>query len=255
MLTYLQTPRPAAISFDSTTTVEDSPELVIVEPKGGRERESPRPCLETTAAKGSFSSLIDYDPADASDTSDHPSASPSAASHGPEEVEPSLESKVELLRLRLRIAMYKVRTRQTTLPLSRLKVLNEFAPVAKPAREVEADVSSPELPTPSGVSNAAVKPLGLLPAPVLLPTAYSARFVQTSIDTLPSSPPSARMSPRKGSLQVAAAPSLPVTRVSSPAKAHPTPMARRVMESEENLTSSAVKGRAADGLLELMRGS
>lgn len=254
--------RPATISFDSTTTVEEDPMHDAMETDGVEQR----PSLASVAPKGSFSSLIDYDPSNASDKSHRPSASPPPDTEM-EDVELNFKSKVELLRLRLRVAMYKVRTDQTLLPFSDLKMLSEFGMTEKSIRK---DVSFKEpLPSPIRASllnslragqadggQGRPNSLELLPAPVLLPTAYSARFVSGPIASVPSSPPSGFTSPRKDSMQQEdRITSLPATRVSSPYKAHTTPMARRILEeeSEENLTSSVVKGRAANGLLELMR--
>lgn len=246
------------MSFDSTTTIEDDTMLDAIE----ADKPIQRPLLASVAPKGSFSSLIDYDPSNASDKSHRPSASP-PPSHEVEIVEPSFQSKVELLRLRLRVAMYKVRTQQIALPFTALKMLGESG---TKDRTIRKDVSFKE-PLPSPIRESLLgagqadglrgrpKSLELLPAPVLVPTAYSSRFISAPIASVPSSPPSTFTSPRKDCMQRdERIPSLPATRVSSPYKAH-TPMARRVLdqESEENLTSSVVKGRAASGLLELMR--
>lgn len=140
----------------------------------------------------------------------------------------------ENLRLRLRLAHFKVRTNQTHIPLSQLQTS---------ARE---DRGSPEhqpsLPT-------------LLPAPVLLPTAYSARTIAQP--QIPSSPPS---SPDNGAEktirdEIFRTPALPrhstsFRQMSSPPDSQER-ASRKPYTEEDSLTSSAVRGKAAFGLLGL----
>ncbi|KAF2101370.1 hypothetical protein NA57DRAFT_53342 [Rhizodiscina lignyota] len=255
--TTVQPPLSLHVPSDGSTTEENTPE-----PEPSPTGSGLRPSLEATAVKGSFSSLIDYDPSNASDKSQRPSLSP-PADHHVEVVETNLKSQVELLRLRLRVAMYKVRTNQTDVPLSHLKVVDnkpsdptgETIPPAEPNNSAALSVKPVSIPSAKRVEQSKSRSLGLLPAPILRPTAYSSRFINSRVADITSSPPSGSASPRKD-LSVREH-SLPTTRVSSPvkARAHVTPMASRVIEvgSEENLTSSVVKGRAASGLLELMR--
>lgn len=239
---------PALVRLDTGSTTEpDSP---------GTERRLMGDDLKVfdvaAKPKGSFSSLIDYDPATASDKEHEPSVSPSIEEPGnPFEV--SIKSRAEMLRLRLRVAMYKVRTGQTNLPMASIELPQAELP--SPSRD-EAHIGT------DAVVQVLPNRLGLLPAPVLMPTAYSSRFIGASaapVARMMSSPPSRNVSPRaaipmEGSSPVAFP--RPVTRVSSPLKhvSSATPAGRRVLESDGDLTSSAVKGRAANGLLELMRG-
>lgn len=178
----------------------------------------------------------------------------------------------ETLRLRLRVALYKVQTNQTKTPLSELTLPTYQQPT--PSLTLSSTNSShPSVPSITlsparhqSLTNSSAFPR-LLPAPVLLPTAYSSRMITES--HIPSSPPSTRTSPDR----------------SKTAAAFATPIARRRVvqqsdrESEDedtdegdgdcememlqrrreqrfedgDLTSSVVKGRAASGLLELMR--
>src|SRR5579862_6852622 len=88
----------------------------------------------------------------------------------------------EMLRIRLKLAMYKVKTNQIHVPMSELQIPSEPAKLL-PKPGIPAASSAPKTlslqPTLS-------KPK-LLPAPVLIPTAYSARRI--SEPYMPSSPP------------------------------------------------------------------
>ncbi|EON63473.1 hypothetical protein W97_02701 [Coniosporium apollinis CBS 100218] len=160
----------------------------------------------TIASKASFSSLIEYDPAVSPPHSQRASSSPPAI------VETAAaKSQADTLRLRLRIAMYKVRTNQTAVPLSRLRVTRQSPsasfpsastsssaprPTPSPAKAAPQNVpsivvsttthtlssssskaaalSSPKAVAPSAAVSAVPK---LLPAPVLVPTAFSSRHI------------------------------------------------------------------------------
>jgi hypothetical protein len=157
--------------------------------------------------------------------------------------------------------MYRVNTNQTTVPFPNLSLppqkkkhrpavpIFQRDPSTSPAPEdpEESPDTSPArsiTPTTTAEYSTSIKmslggPIGkLLPGPIFdqpdAGTEFRSEFIGAEPE--PSSPP-ARYSPEKGMR---------------------TPMAGRmgeVMESPEkdNLTSSAVKGRAASGLLELMR--
>ncbi|KAL9579818.1 MAG: hypothetical protein Q9212_004876 [Teloschistes hypoglaucus] len=88
----------------------------------------------------------------------------------------STPANVETLRLRLRLALFKVRTDQTNIPLSQLRI-----PSPKPVPSPRP--SSPALPS-------------LLPAPILKPTAYSMRKIEQP-RTRSSPPSSSTSSPGK----------------------------------------------------------
>lgn len=160
---------------------------------------------ESLADRRSFSSLINYDPSSQiAPSSQQPSG---LVFNGP--------SYAEVLKLRLRLAHFKLRTNQVHVPLSDLHV------------EEDAD-------EPSACKNAnAGAKFGqpqLLPAPVLRPTPYSNRVIYDYPE--PSSSPPTN-SPDK----------LPFgLTLATPRKTGP---------DEQELTSSIVKGRVAEGLLAL----
>nr|POF15222.1 hypothetical protein CFP56_42111 [Quercus suber] len=174
----------------------------------------------------SFSSLINYEPS----SQTRPSS---------DALDPS-PSRAEMLRLRLRVAMYKVRTNQIDVPFAQLPSPGGPPPpqqqparsatslaveeaVAQLRREAQQDLArrqqnAPPQPSPP-------RALRLLPAPVLRPTAYSSRMIYEP-HAPPSSPPV-------------------IDRTSG------TPQAQRSVALDPDLTSSVVKGRVAEGLLGL----
>lgn len=129
---------------------------------------------------------------------------------------------------------------------------------------------SPELPTsvpPASANNPRAKNLALLSAPVLLPTAYSARYV--TADDMPSSPPVAATTAKNDDeavkdLDEAATPtqskpygSTPEAKIlsSSPSDSNgveDVAVEGVVKNRVESLTSSVARGKAAKGLMELM---
>ena len=153
---------------------------------------------------------------------------------------------VELLRLRLRVAMFKVRTGQTNIPMSRC---------------VSPD--SPQLPV---LAPPTTFPR-LLPAPILQPTAYSARM--TELPRISSSPPTSQIESPARQIQNGArapddefrTPALPKRKrgvvadvqLSSPPDSQPRVDGMDVDQNTE-LTSSVIRGNAARDLLGLMQG-
>jgi hypothetical protein len=103
----------------------------------------------------------------------------------------------ELLKLRLQVAMYKVRTNQIDVPFDELCVddetecLEEMTPSSTP--EIEESVEDMvarrrrEAQSSSLLPDAQQPVLKLSSAPVLLPTAFSSRMVYMDEETLPSS--------------------------------------------------------------------
>lgn len=150
---------------------------------------------------------------------------------------------METLRLRLRLAHFKVQTNQTNVPLSQLRISRNEAP--PPQESILPRNDLPSLPK-------------LLPAPVLLPTAFSARMIARSHD-LSSPPCSPDRGTRKESPEVFRTPALPrqivptaLRQLSSPPGSDEGMSKKRYEEEEEDsLTSSAVRGKAAIGLLGL----
>ena len=184
----------------------------------------------SSTERKSFSSLINYDPS--SQTSQLV-------------IKPT--SRAEMLRLRLRVAMYKVKTGQTDVPFSRLRVEvdrkdrhdSRDSPNRATNEAVESAVAELRREAQKSLASFNNRPIPkLLPAPVLLPTAYSSRMIYEA--GLPSSPP-ASLSPDKSR--------------QSKRMATPHRMGRQPDSppgsAERELTSSAVKGRVAEGLLGL----
>lgn len=188
----------------------------------------------SSAERASFSSLINYDP----------SSQNIAASQG--SVTVSVKSQAEMLKLRLRVAMYKVRTNQIGVPFSELRVPAEEsaeAAVAAAKEKARTDELSAMLPA----QQPAYAIPKLLPAPILRPTAYSSRLIIE--DYLPSSPPVLTSPERSPERQA----HTPLSRRSYQQRLRSPrspPDSGRVMDDRE-LTSSVVKGRIAEGLLGL----
>ncbi|KAF2834513.1 hypothetical protein M501DRAFT_1001150 [Patellaria atrata CBS 101060] len=192
----------------------------------------------------SFASLIDYDAANSSQHTQDASITP-ASSISKSGI---LKSQAETLRLRLRVAMYKVKTQQTTTPIDELKISPALLEIYQPSPTLRSEPSQEESnslgddqsssPSKSKSTSTSSYPK-LLPAPILLPTAYSSRFITGTY--LPSSPP---------------IPVTPATRRSTDGETLETPTVNNGLklsaDVEKDLTSSVVKGQAANGLLELM---
>ncbi|KAL8783127.1 MAG: hypothetical protein Q9195_009479 [Heterodermia aff. obscurata] len=151
----------------------------------------------------------------------------------------------ELLRLRLRVAMFKIRTGQTTIPMS-----------------LCVSPDSPQLPV---LAPPTVVPR-LLPAPILQPTAYSARMIEPP--RIPSSPPTSQMGSPARQVNIGTrspddvfrTPALPKHKRGTSAGGQlssPPDSQQRVdaMDLDQNteLTSSAIRGNAARDLLDLMQ--
>ncbi|KAI9720873.1 MAG: hypothetical protein M1812_002712 [Candelaria pacifica] len=163
----------------------------------------------TCTIKNSQSSFVDLSQEDkemseVDDVPTLPSSPPQNTRHN---------SRAELLRLRLRVAMFKVQTNQTDVPLSKLQI----SPQKQSPPSLIANTSSSTTLQRSSTSQTPqlrAAP-GLLPALVLEPTAYSARRIPAS--HIPSSPPSsigtvARMNPDEEE-----------PRVNTPVAAKPSP--------------------------------
>jgi len=175
----------------------------------------------------SFSSLINYDPSSQTMSNlvfKHP-------------------SRAEMLKLRLRVAMYKVRTNQVDVPFDRLHVEGERDKRKTTSEAVEEAVAQlkREAQEEESISHADQAFPKLLPAPVLTPTAYSSRMIYEQV--LPSSPPASKLLENNSQLRQFATPAhQPMRQLSSP----PDSAGRQA-----ELASNAVKGRVAEGLLGL----
>lgn len=181
------------------------------------------------------SSVIDFDPDDTMVSQQ------TAATEVTQPLRSTISQHAETLRLRLRLAHFKVQTNQTNLPLSQLRISrNEVLP---PRESILRRDDQPSLPK-------------LLPAPVLLPTAFSARMI-THPQDLSSPPCSPDHRAQKESPEVFRTPALPRQRASAASRQLSSPpgsaerMSKDSYEDEDSLTSSAVRGKAAIGLLGL----
>ncbi len=150
--------------------------------------------------------------------------------------------RAEILCLRLRVAMFKVQTRQTNLPMSQL--------------QIPSDPPRSEHPASTVSSKQAISFPRLLPAPNLRPTAYSARTIP--IVHLPSSPPNSRGNSPESKLQeeVFHTPAVPKgkTRIMELHLSSPPDSQEekgRTVDAPDALTSSAVRGSVARSLLGL----
>ncbi|KAI4268978.1 MAG: hypothetical protein L6R38_007651 [Xanthoria sp. 2 TBL-2021] len=152
-------------------------------------------------------------------------------------------SRAETLRLRLRVALFKVQTDQTNIPVSQLRLPKSCLP----------ELNSSAHPSSR---RANVQPPRLLPAPILKPTVRPNGLPQFS--QILSSPPVTRAgSPAKASDgDIFRTPSLPQSKVqvsqqlSSPPNSQNGDLKETDME-DSHLSSSAVKGDAAISLLGL----
>ncbi|GAB7351195.1 hypothetical protein MBLNU459_g1636t2 [Dothideomycetes sp. NU459] len=174
-------------------------ELSNAEQDAHSEDDSGRDSQNSNATRGSFSSLINYDP-----SSQQAHIPPSVSAHTTHaSARPSrrmtfaLSSQAEMLRLRLKVAIYKVRTNQINVPFARLRVRSPPRPAAPPVRRTRErpalSSDSPDLlpmapPTRSMLPPERPLPHGLLPAPVLTESVYSRRYMPVQ-ETLSSSPP------------------------------------------------------------------
>jgi len=148
------------------------------------------------------------------------------------------------------MAMYKIRTNQTQVPLDALKVVPHADHAPLPIVLAVQPPQSPHSACPDQSRNYEEvnnnKPL--LPAPILRPTAYSSR----KIEYVRSSPPA---SPEKPLEYVNFATPIATHKALQQLSVHGSAVSREKerVEGREDLTSSVVKGRAASSLLELMR--
>jgi hypothetical protein len=139
--------------------------------------------------------------------------------------------------------MYKVKTDQACVPFSNLVVPQKESARLDHSSDDEEDILlevKPSQRRTQAPANIVVKggPVSkLLPTPLLLPSAFSSRFITTPVT---SSPPPPRTVIDLDGIE---------TPEDSPRKGYE----KRMAEDGRDLTSSVVKGRAASGLLELMK--
>lgn len=178
---------------------------------------------DSSVGRESFSSLINYDPS--SQASNCLFAS---------------TSRAELLKLRLKVAMYKIRTNQIDIPFSQLH-LDEPQPksTSQAVEEAVAQLRREAQEIVAKSSCSSIKQTGrplLHNIPLLKPTSYSSRMISEPM--LPSSPPIASGPQKSPDRQLKSGKDTPQR------YGHARP-------DDQELTSSAVRGRVAEGLLGL----
>lgn len=183
---------------------------------------------DSSVERKSFSSLINYDPSSQSSN-----------------VVLKPTSKAQFLKMRLRVAMYKIKTNQVDIPFDQLQVDDGKLKGRATSQAVEEAVAQLRREAQLSMSRQAKPIPKLMPAPVLLPTAYSSRMIYAP--PVPSSPPASRSPERPLPAQMVGTPQRRGRRLSSP----PESAERTGRRDELELTSSVVKGRVAEGLLGL----
>jgi Whi5 like len=167
------------------------------------------------------------------------------------------EQNAEALRLRLKVAMYKVKTNQTDLPLSQLQIRSSRT--GHPYSQQPTCTSLPLLrPTPAYKHNKPATPPRGHPL-------QARDFIKAeALTTIPSSPPRPMSPDGLPSTSYPFDPvqnrsdfTTPVIPRSRDGYSHPHLLynsrgSPQPCTPEVTLTSSVVKGRAADGLLSLM---
>ncbi|MCJ1368233.1 hypothetical protein MMC16_007375 [Acarospora aff. strigata] len=202
-----------------------------------------------SSLKDSMSSLIDFDLDDES-----ASSTQTAPTEPPTPGQATARLRAETLRLRLRVAMFKINTHQTNIPLSQLQISPKKMAHSPPQYQ-QSPAQDVGTPWRTQAQHAISK---LLPAPVLVPTAYSAR--QAYDASISSSPSSSVNSSQERPTPDLTTPVLPKQRPSHPPMQLDSPsgsqekrsQGAKASDSEVNLPSSVVKDRAATGLLKLM---
>ncbi|MCJ1265503.1 hypothetical protein MMC22_005383 [Lobaria immixta] len=160
--------------------------------------------------------------------------------------EPTATQHAETLRLRLRVALFKVQTNQTNIPMSQLQIsTHELDKLLEPVSVASSPLEEASLPK-------------LLPAPVLRPTAYSARTIPRR--KIPTSPPDSTVNSPEPAAEVIPSPKLatppPHKHLSDPIQTSSPPNSPEHLPAKvanwENSTRSAIRGKkAAIGLLDL----
>jgi hypothetical protein len=184
--------------------------------------------------------------------------------------------KAETLRTRLQLALYKVQTNQVSKPFSRLEQPRSLSPELPP-QPPSLGRTSPEGIVAAARARAtqqkkpAVRNLNSLPMPTIVPTAYSARYMPIVEEDAPppTSAPSSNAAatgwsegarsfersraPKLSQEERAVFPKTPM-QLSSPSRSDGLGLKHgQGKKLVGGLTSSVVKGEAANGLLELMR--
>ncbi|EMD00453.1 hypothetical protein BAUCODRAFT_28806 [Baudoinia panamericana UAMH 10762] len=175
---------------------------------------------DSSVERRSFSSLINYDP-----------------SSQPSKTLLESVSRAEMLKLRLRVALYKVRTNQVDIPFEKLRA---DTPESLASRAVEEAVAELRREAQERLSLQRPPVSKLLPGPVLLPTAYSSRTIFEPLLAAELQHDAGSRSPLRGTQPHG-----------SQQSRTPQTAGRRMLYDEAELTSSGIKGRVAEGLLGL----
>ncbi|EKD11902.1 hypothetical protein MBM_09925 [Drepanopeziza brunnea f. sp. 'multigermtubi' MB_m1] len=170
-----------------------------------------------------------------------------------------LRQKAKEIKLRLRLASYKVRTNQIDIPISRLEVRSSGASISTTSKAPSSAITQPT--KPSSQSQPVSRPSTAPTVPDISLQTPSAENKRPKAVAIPSSPPahhstqnppdkqtSSKNAPASVTREFIATPVIPRQRESllnPPALGTPT--------KGGDLASSMLKGRAADGLLSLMR--
>lgn len=260
---------------------QDTTATDLLLPGSPTERNTPTPepelepvhdAINSQGSQNSFSALINYDLC-ASQQSVIP---PPARLPSPPTPEQERKSRAELLRTRLGFGIYKVKTNQVEKRSTDIISMWEssfsdpadasMSGESKDMQRVHNINRSPTRPDPQPVFIKAnldpFRPIGkLTPAPVLLPPTTSSRIIHEY--DMPSSPPRVvspeqLRSPAKQRLDyttpINQSPRSEKTDGDSKDGSAQSGLRKMQRLQESELTSSAVKGNAAKGLMQLMAG-
>jgi hypothetical protein len=149
------------------------------------------------------------------------------------------------------MAMYKVKTDQAHVPFSNLVLPQTTTAQPEPSSDDEDNIvleikpSQRTAQAPVNITITSGPVSKLLPPPVLLPTAFSSRFIAAPVTSSPPRPMAVTPLPPRTVIDLDGI----ETPDDSPEKGY----GRRMADDGRDVTSSVVKGRAASGLLELMK--
>ncbi|RVX71806.1 hypothetical protein B0A52_04205 [Exophiala mesophila] len=275
----------------------------VTMPDNASQSSQPKPTLATEASQLSLSmsSLIDFE-GEEMEMIDEPDVvvnQKQTAQTQEDARKEMLLEKAETLRTRLQLAIYKIKSNQITTPFSRLQTPKQRSTSPESAFASSSPRSSSTVRAPSRLHRSvltpetkvalararatmetkpAVRSLSSIPVPTIMPTEYSARWMDDTNGSkqlsqssqtlaLPSSPPvveddghGADSGAEVFEPQTPNQPSKLRCSQSSPSDCGSDPptgqkdTVQNHLLRHGGLTSSVVKGEAANGLLELMRG-
>lgn len=203
-------PRPVSLNpLSPRSSTKETARVKSPADKESKEsdEDSGRESQNSNNTRGSFDSLINYDPSQQQALASQALnfVSPSVAAHTTfnpalysTDLSDTVRSRAETLRMRLKVAIYKVRTNQINVPFSRLRVPEPPTPAPitrahpSPPNSSRQPPSDDPLPTPvrtrtTNQDEGLPYGLGLLPAPDMTPNVFSNRFMP--MQRAPSSSP------------------------------------------------------------------